>query len=348
MTTEKLLRQKRSALSAVHDEARALEKEIERLTRRLQEEKVQEAISDLATYTGGLNLIPIRDSLVGENSATDLRGILGTTICLLGEGPWDTDDFGDFLEERGFELSDPDHSFEVLVVGRSIDKDEETVNSLRAVLDYHIDTSEPLIVLSQELLVLALVKLVNPLELLSEDELHELAEGHAGLETVIDYEGFEWPFAEDAEDDVEQGGIFEFDSRVLNAESPLHRVGYTVAEGRLSLPERRQCLKKMFEIDGDEVLHNKDEHRIWGKAKTQQRLYAMARHISWLIGFRGDVAPNAADRWRSDLSWLKESYYRSGMKFAWPLVAKSSTSRVNVRLIHAPISSTWPFPSRGR
>lgn len=346
MNTEQLLRQRRSALLAIRDEASALEKEIEKLTRRLQGEKVQEAINELAPYTGGLNLIPIRNALVGENSAADLNGVVGSTICLLGEGPWDLDDFGGFLEERGFDLSDPDHSFEVLVVGRSID--DEAWISLRAVLDYHIETSEPLLVLSQELLVLALAKLANPMEILSEDELYELAEGHGGLTSVIEYDGFDWPFAEDTEDGVEQGDIFEFDARVLNAESPLHRVGYTVAEGRLSLTERRQYLKKMFEIDGDEVLENKDEFRIWGKAKTQQRLYAMARHISWLIGFRGDVAPNAADRWRSDLAWLKESYYRSGMRFTWPLVAKSSASRSEVKPGPTPISSTWLFPTGTR
>jgi hypothetical protein len=110
----------------------------------------------------------------------------------------------------------------------------------------------------------------------------------------------------------------------------------------------------MYEIDGDEVFTSDEEYRVWGNARTQQRLYAIARHIAWLIGFRGGAAPNAADRWRKDLAWLKDSFYLSGMKFPWPsvgaLVTRSNETKSSKRLAPVassiPISSTWPFPSR--
>lgn len=349
MSTEKILRERRAALAANRAESMALEREIEKLVHRLNNEKIQEITDDLATYQGGLNLAPIRDALVGDNTATNLDGILGDTLCLLGIGPWKSNDFSGFLTERDFLLTDPEHSFDVLVLGRSID--EEEMISLRAILDYHIDRAEPLTVVSQELLVLALVTLENPLELLSEDELHELAEGHGGLTTVIEYEGFEWLFQEgDLEEGAEdeEDAIFEFDASALSAESPLHRVGYTVAEGKLSVLERRRCLKEMFEIDGDAVFKAKDEYRIWGNAETQQRLYAMAKHISWLIGFRGETAPKAAERWRSDLAWLKENYYRSGMKFGWPMTGASRSQSEVRKSPPVLISSTWPFPTNRR
>ena len=346
MSTEKLLRERRAALAASRAESLALEREIEKLNRRLSDEKIQEITEDLATYQGGLNLAPIRDALVGDNTAKDLDGILGNTLCLLGVGPWEPDDFSDFLAERDFLLTDHKHFFDVLVLGRSID--EEEMISLRAILDYQIDRAEPLTVVSQELLVLALVTLENPLELLSEDELYELAEGHGGLTTVIEYEGFEWIFQEgglEEDEESEDDEIFEFDASALSAESPLHRVGYTVAKGKLSVAERRRCLKEMFEIDGDDVFKAREEYQVWGNAKTQQRLYAMAKHISWLIGFRGENLPNAAERWRSDLAWLKENYYRSGMKFDWPITGASRFQSKEREVPPVPISSTWPFPT---
>lgn len=82
---------------------------------------------------------------------------------------------------------------------------------------------------------------------------------------------------------------------------------------------------------------------VWGNARTQQRLYAMARHISWLIGFRGETAPNAAERWRSDLDWLKVSYYRPNMRFSWP-VGQSPKKPVGIPQGKDKLASTWPFP----
>lgn len=271
MSTEKLLRERRAALAANRVESLALEREIERLSRRLNDEKIQEITDDLATYHGGLNLASIRDALVGGNTATDFDGVLGNTLCLLGSGPWEFKDFSDFLTVRDFLPTDPDHSFDVLVLGRSID--EREMISLRTILDYQIDRAEPLTVVSQELLVLALVTLENSLELLSEDELYELAEGHGGLTTVMEYEGFEWLFQEGgpAEDqENEEDEIFTFDASALSAESPLHRVGYTVAEGRLSVAERRRCLKEMFEIEDDDVFKAKEEYKVWGTQKLNR------------------------------------------------------------------------------
>lgn len=263
MNIEKMLKDKRLELNSLRTEAASIEREIDKLTRRLQDEKIQEVTDELAAYTGGLNLVPIRNTLVGENTASDLEWVLDGDVCLIGHGPWDEEEFQEFLLARDFNVLDPDDHFGVLIVGRSIDEDE--MIALRSVLDYHIDSGEPLVVVSQELLVLGLIQLINPLEDLSEDELRDLAEGHGGLTTVIGYEGFSWPFVADEnddDDDAEDDAIYEFDSSELSAESPLHRVGYTVAEGRLSVSERRAFLREMYEIDGDDVYVTDDESSV--------------------------------------------------------------------------------------
>jgi hypothetical protein len=344
MSAEKLLKDRRSALVMARQQVDTLEREIEKLTRRVQSEKIEEKIAELAVFMYGLNEELIRDALVGGNTAADIGKNLGDVLYVLGRGPWELEEFGQFLESRDFILTDEDHAFQILVLGRSISENE--VISVRSVLDYHIDSKEPLVILSQELLVLALVLRENPLEVFSEDELHELARGHGGLTTVVEYEGFSWPSHDHDENSSDLESIYEFDSSALNAESPLHRLGYSVAEGRLSLAERRRYLTKMFETQGDQVFVEDAEYRIWGNARTQQRLYAIARHISWLIGFRGETAPNAAERWRSDLSWLKDSYYRSGMKFSWPKIGGSKSRSLVKSVAPTALSASWPFPDR--
>ncbi len=316
MSHEKLLRSKRADLTAARQEVAALEREVEKLIQRVQEAKSQDALDELAAYTGGLNLIPLRDGLVGEHTGKDLEDWVGEVVCILGRGPWEEHEFKEFLEQREFVVTDASHAFSTLVVGRAID--EEAMIDLRAILDFHIEADEPLTVLSQELLLYALCKLENPLETFSEDELLQLADGHGGLTSVLEYDGFQWPNGDLEHNLKRSDGIYEFDPSVLSAESPLHRIGYTVAEGRLLTAERWKKLREMYEADGDALSLSSDEQRVWGLPRTQQRLYAMARHISWLIGFRGESAPFAAERWRKDLTWLKETYYRVGMKFSWP------------------------------
>lgn len=352
MTSETNLRNKKDALAAARREVSRLESEVDRLSRKVHEEKLQEQVEELATYTGGLNLVTIRDALVGANTADNLADIIGNVVCVIGRGPWEVDEFKAFLDEREFVTVDTDYSFEILALGRSVNDEEFLL--LQQVLDYHIESSEPLLVLSQELLVYAICRLENPIETFSEEDLLHLAVGHGGLTAVLEYEGFEWPSLVLNKGSNDPAEIFDFDPSVLSAESPLHRLGYTVAEGRLTTAQRWDRLRQMYEIDGDEVFISDEECRAWGNARTQQRLYAMVRHINWLIGFRGEAAPNASDRWRKDLAWLKESFYRSGMKFPWPSVGTSTFRSSETKASQGatpvastmPVSSTWPFPPR--
>ncbi len=349
MGIEKMLKDRRHALASLRTEVASIEREIDKLLRRLNDEKIQEVTNEPAAYTGGLILIPIRNTLVGENTASDLEGELDCDVCLIGHGPWDEEEFKDFLEAREFNVMDPDDHFGVLIVGRSIDEHEMV--ALRSVLDYHIDSDEPLVVVSQELFVLGLIQLINPLEYLSEDELYGLAEGHGGLTTVIEFEGFEWPYFE-PDPNTSSSAIYDFDPSALGAESPLHRIGYTVAEGRLTKAQRWTLLAEMFRTTREDVFLGEFELRAWGRPQTQQRLYAMAKHISWLIGFRGGAAPRAADRWREDLVWLKNNYFQHDMKFNWPSVAGSSVTTVSQRAndstANRASSTTWPFPTGSR
>ena len=343
------VRNAKQRLADARNEVSKLESEVAKLMAREQLDLVVAKEAELAPYTGGLNLGILRDSLVGEHTASDLEGKVGQAVCLLGHGAWETHEFREFLSDRGFVIAKPEEAFDALLLGRAIN--DHDFESIKAILDYHISAEQPLAVLSQELMVFALIQRQNPLEVLSEDELLELAEGHAGLEAVINYEGFEWPYFE-PDPNTSSSAIYEFDPSALGAESPLHRIGYTVAEGRLTKAQRWVLLAEMFRTTREDVFLSEFERRAWGRPQTQQRLYAMAKHISWLIGFRGGAAPNAAERWREDLAWLKNNYFQRDMKFNWPsaarISAKTASHRANDSTVNRALSTTWPFATGSR
>lgn len=104
----------------------------------------------------------------------------------------------------------------------------------------------------------------------------------------------------------------------FNQQSPLFKLGYSVAERGPMLAKRREILSQAFNEDSLPGLVSTDDKNRWGAAKSAQRLYAICKFINWLCNFQGKEKPTAKQSWIGDLKWLKKQYFRESMQFAWP------------------------------
>lgn len=336
----------------LREELQAEEQHYARLIEKATAERFQEKQVELETKIGGLNLLVIRDALCEEFSAEDID-LADAAIALHGSGPWDNDEFFNFILEKGFTPCTTNEDHRVLVLGKGeIDED-----LLAEELTWAIEQDVPLQVYSQELFVYYMISRSNPLLDLEEDKLFEVVDAHAGIQFVINYEGFDWPVNEPTTSD----GVIEFDSNDLRDQSVLHKLGYNATEGRLTTEQRRRFLSRAFTEHVDHLCSDSHERRIWGSPESQQRLYAMARLLSKLISFRSGSVPNAAERWRSDLAWLRDHYYRGNMQFDWPRPRVTSAKTANkgttqdkvmkvgpVDSVQSLLTNSWPFPSGRR
>jgi hypothetical protein len=231
------------------------------------------------------------------------RGLVGTS----GSGPWDIDEFDTFLASMGFELAHlPQDNLRCVVVG--IDGwDEEAL----AEQIYGRDGSE-LIVLSQPLFVAGLLKNANPLETMDRDVLLAIAETHPALSFLAD-RGFDWLF------ETVSNAVTEWEpNHELAEKSPLRLAGYSVANGGPGELARRDILETFFFEKAPEGVESVADRKRWGPAKSAQRLYGMATFIAWLCRFQGSNAPQAVARWREDLAWLRQEFFKPAMQFKWP------------------------------
>lgn len=111
----------------------------------------------------------------------------------------------------------------------------------------------------------------------------------------------------------------------LSDESPLYRLGYSVAEGGSSEEQRRAVLTEAFiakELPGIKTKTVKEQ---WGTASSAQRLYAISKFVAWLAIFQGNNKPAARAKWTRDLTWLKGAFYQKEMRFKWPKPIPQST-----------------------
>lgn len=104
----------------------------------------------------------------------------------------------------------------------------------------------------------------------------------------------------------------------FNQQSPLFKMGYSVAERGPLHAKRREILSQAFNKDSLPGLVSADDKNKWGTAKSAQRLYAICNFITWLCNFQGKEKPTARQSWLGDLVWLKKQYFRDSMQFAWP------------------------------
>lgn len=140
------------------------------------------------------------------------------------------------------------------------------------------------------------------------------------LEALMEND-FEWPAVveETEESSIEgNGGIV-----IPEDESPLGSAGYHVGYSGLGEDDRRNILSWLFE--SVLVFHQdySDERKIkWGLPNSSKRLKKMAEHLVYDISFHGKRLGHnslAVREWKSDLKWLKNTYYKkTKSRFSWP------------------------------
>lgn len=104
----------------------------------------------------------------------------------------------------------------------------------------------------------------------------------------------------------------------FNDKSPLMQMGYSVAEDGPDDASRRQILSLALNSNSTHFSSDAQLARYWGEPSSNQRLYAISKFLAWLVRFQGAEKAMAAFVWRSDLAWLKETYYTPAMDFVWP------------------------------
>jgi hypothetical protein len=297
---------------------------------------------DIATSEQGLNRLSIVEWLCA-GFGRSVQAWCPREIGTSGSGPWPVEDFDRLLESLGFRLAHlPNPGLKCIVLG-SQDWDEQAL--AEQIYDRQADD---LIVLPQELFIAGLLKQTNPLEALSAEQLSLLAADHPAIEWLAE-RGFDWAFTTADE------SVHEWEPTQDFAEqSPLRMAGYSVAAQGPTEEDRREVLENFFFDRSPEGVETAEERKRWGVASSAQRLYSMATFIAWLCRFRGSNAPNAADRWSDDLEWLRTSFHRRSMKFAWPgtgLPVRRPAAPRSAQPEKKPAgralspAAAWPFPT---
>lgn len=309
------LRQLRRELKEHKTAIDDLESEIHKFYRLAVQEaadaKVDEFIQIQRNNPSGLNRTLIRDLLCWDNESEDI-GLQGTNITLHGSGPWIEDELQDFLTEKDFSVTSIDDLPSILVIGDfDVEKD-----AIHRYISFCLDSRKPPRIYTQELFVYWLAKGEDPLEALENETLIDIVEGHGGMEIVLEHESVKWP--EISLNFFENSTVTEFDTEDWGSQSILFKFGYNAREGDLSAKERRSILRDVYEHTLVNFFESDADRIRWGSAKSSQRLYAISHFLAWLLNLQGSTKPAAAEKWNSDLSWLKVNFFNKQMKFRWP------------------------------
>jgi hypothetical protein len=251
-----------------------------------------------------------------DDASPEQAGVDHGYLGLTGEGPWSDQQIREMMKGAGFSLwMLPDADLNHVVVGRhSWDL---------SALEQQIEAMEGrrLRIYSQEMWFAKLATGRDPFDSGDHDLLMAFARGHSALEYLIDRDA---PWPELSQDALVVGdGVFT-EGIDFGLNSPLSNFGYQVgASSGLSVRQRRTLLAKFLEakdlaFDGNASAEYRSH---WGKPRSVQRLFRMASHIRWLIGWQGKspYREQANQDWRGDLLWLKKTYYKSNLhKFRWP------------------------------
>lgn len=311
-----------------------LESEIHKLYRLAIQETVDTKVSEFIQFQrdnpSGLNRTLLRDLLCWEKKSTDID-LEDTEIALYGSGPWNESELEDFLTGKDFSSVSIDYSPPILILG-DFDVDKELVHSY---ISSCLDSEKNIKIYTQELFIYWLISGEDPLETLENQTLIDLVESHEGMAIVFEYETAKWPDFSNTK--YESSSVTEFDTEDWGNESILHKFGYTARHGELSVNERRSILKEVFEQPLTNFLESSTDRLRWGSAKSPQRLYAISNFLAWLMNFQGSTKPLAAEKWRSDLDWLKENFYIKKMAFRWP----NQHPSIDTRAARKEITNPW-------
>lgn len=263
----------------------------------------------------------IVDWMLGEASPEQAEVDHGY-LSLVGDGPWDEDQLGRLMEQRGFSLWElPDRDVLHVVLGRNNWDTDELEEQIASAGDVELR------IYSQEMWFAKLVTGRDPFESGDQDLLMAFAKDHDALQYLISRDN-PWPAI--GQQDLLIGDGVSTEVTELGATSPLHNFGYQVgASSGLSESERRAILARFLEARSlpfdDQSSAEYRSH--WGRPRSVQRLFRVALHISWLIGWQGKspLRAQANEEWTADLHWLKKTFYKPSVhRFKWPTLAKSA------------------------
>jgi hypothetical protein len=237
-------------------------------------------------------------------------------LSLIGEGPWEHDELALLVEQKGFSLWQlPDRDVRHVVVGRT----KWDAERLEAQIGCMVDLD--LRIYSQEMWFAKLATGRDPFDSDNWDLLMAFAKGHEALQYLIARDNG-WP-------EVTTSGLVGGKEGVtqgyeIGSTSPLHNFGYEVgSKAGLSEQKRREILTRFLEAKTLTFEVNaSDTYRLhWGRPRSVQRLFRVASHIQWLIGWQGKSPKRvqANEEWTDDLRWLKKTFYKPAThKFKWP------------------------------
>jgi len=251
-----------------------------------------------------------------DEASPEQAGVEHGYLGLTGEGPWPDQQIREMMESAEFSLwMLPDADIVHVVVGRhSWDV---------SVLEQQIEAMQgrDLRIYSQEMWFAKLSTGRDPFDSGDHDLLMAFAKGHPALEYLIDRDD---PWPEVSSGELVMGdGVFT-EGIEFGVNSPLRNFGYQVGvSSGLSVAQRKALLIKFLEakdltFDGDASAEYRSH---WGRPRSVQRLFRVASHIRWLIGWQGKspYREQANEDWRGDLLWLKKTYYKPNLhKFRWP------------------------------
>ena len=234
-------------------------------------------------------------------------------IATSGSGPWNESELDDFLNGLGLET---DYAIQedvsIIVVGHEV----EDINVIH---EYIFNASVDVSIYPQELFLSYLFTGVDPLPLLSYEQIDAWLDFHPVLRELRDTsEDFPWPSDKGVGLDEETVIVLKLKN------SPLSLMGYRTGRNGRDADERHAILANAYQGEIpkviDDEINTADYMRQWGRPNTARRLWRIAKHLSAQITIhqKNDAFQFAVDDWRNDLQWLSDNFGGGGGNFTWP------------------------------
>lgn len=281
----------------------------------------------------GLNFTTVRDALYDLAANRD-RDWIPTMIATHGSGPWDLNEFDNFLMSREITLFEmPNPAITGLILGAN---DWSGIELAEQLYEKNLNSLK---IYTQELFFLGLIAGRDPYDFLEQEVIDEVGKNHPAIQFILN-QNFEWPWSENS-NYSESDEDWEIDNTDWSSESVLKLMGYNASASGPDGVTRRYILKQVFEAENLPGIKTLEQRKRWGLSKSQKRLYSISHFLGWLINLQGSEKPSAKEKWLSDINWLKQEYYDRNMQFQWPKLAENS-SRAKLDP-----QTAWPFlPSK--
>jgi len=238
---------------------------------------------------------------------------LPSEVSVLGYGPFESQDFDDFLKRHGVVPRGIDENSEVVVLGRTgwIEADIDQLIDLRI--------GQILRIYSQEMFLVYMALSLDPFYACATPIVLEAFKArHKGLKFVSrGWSGWVTTYVQKNRRNSSAPKSLETE---WVDESPLHVLGYRVGRTGEDTVTRRSILSRAF-TSKLPIVESLNYMVGWGEPETPDRLRRIAEHIAVICGNqknRANPSKEAIKDWESDLEWLKETYYHGSFTFHWP------------------------------